>query len=189
MRRALSDQLLGSHKHWLRARDPFSMLARRPYQAWASRRLPGAWLSASSACIGQLAARSGWISWRSPYRNAQTSERQASSRSSPRRESPSSWVRSCHFGSCSGLPPDGTQAPAVSLLGRRSAIGLIRARRCCRGFGPRGTGHDGKRDLVRGAVGSNLAAWRSAVPCDGLDVRRRTEAGQITDRPRANNHT
>ena len=76
--------------HWLRARDLFPCPLDAHIGPGVSRRLPGALLSASSACTGRPAACSGWISCRSRSRNAPTSERQHSWRSSPPRESPSS---------------------------------------------------------------------------------------------------
>jgi hypothetical protein len=79
--------------------------------------------------------------------------------------------------------PHSRAVRARCCCGGRGAIDLIWAYRCRHRFDPRGPGHDEKRDLVRGAAGSNLAAWRDAVPDDGLDVRRRTQAGRIADRP------
>ena len=50
------------------------------------------------------------------------------------------------------------------------------------GFDPRREGHDGKRDLVRGAVGPNLVAWRRAISDHCVDVQGRADAGRIADR-------
>ena len=126
----------------------------------AARRLPGALLSASSACTGQPAACSGRISCRSRSRNRARRARD-SIRGDRRRHGnrQSSWAQSCRFGSVFRPHlPDDTQGPAVSLLCLRSAVWPYTGSPISSLVRSGVPGHDGKRDLVRDALGPNLAA-------------------------------
>ena len=163
--------------HWLRARDlfPCSLDAHiRPGVAAAAWCVAFGILSLYWAAGGML----GVDSCRSRSRNAPT---RRDSIPGDRRRHGNRQAPGRNRATLARVPPslpDDTQGPAVSLLGRRSAVGPLRAHRYRRRFDPGVPGHDGKRDLVRDAVGPNLAAWRPAVPDDGADVRRRTEAGR-----------
>jgi hypothetical protein len=75
-------------------------------------------------------------------------------------------------------PPAGTARKILLFLcwAGGGGPGRVRAHRCSRRVDPRRPGHDGKRDLVCGAVGPDLAAWRVAVSDDGLEVSGGAEA-------------
>jgi hypothetical protein len=69
-----------------------------------------------------------------------------------------------------GPPPARYASSCCSLLGRRGAAGLIRPQRRRDRLDRRGPRHDGKRDLVRSAVGAQPGCLAAAVPDYGLGI-------------------
>src|SRR5262245_13179452 len=160
------------------------MLARRAYRVWglaaaawcvAFGLLSLYWAAGGTLGVDQLAVS---LQERADEREAGfvADRRRHGDRKAPGRDRAAS--------ACLPPPlPDAAQDTAVPLLGRRNVPGLVRAHRRGRGFDPRGPRHDGKRDLVPGAMGPDLAARRAAVSDDGLDYAPRCSGVEPVDEP------